>query len=275
MSYPQPTVPALSDMNDRARSALDMAHVTRSFPGVKALDDVELHVVLGEVHGVLGENGAGKSTLMAVASGALAPDAGTVSIGGRVLESLDPAEARRLGLAIVRQEPALLPDLTVAENLYLGVSPDKRPSSGRMQEWATERLSVWGPASDIRPDDRIEQLLPQQRFIVDICRALAEDPMVLVLDEPTEHLLREEVDILFGHVRAHVERGRAVVYISHRINEVKQITDRITVLRNGRTVGTFDTTDTSEDRIVSLIIGRDLGSYFPEKPPFAGAGTRS
>ncbi|MBL5974727.1 MAG: ATP-binding cassette domain-containing protein [Candidatus Leucobacter sulfamidivorax] len=245
--------------------ALEMSGVTRVFPGVRALDNVNLTVRYGEVHGVLGENGAGKSTLMAIASGALKANEGTVRLAGEELTDASPELARELGLAIVRQEPALLPDLTVAENLYLGVSPDKRPGSSRIEQWATEQLQLWSPDVPVRATDRVEQLQPQQRFIVEICRALSQDPKILVLDEPTEHLLRDEVSILFGHIREQVARGKAVVYISHRIGEVKEITDRLTVLRNGRTVGTFDASDTSEEKIVSLIIGRDLDVYFPEK----------
>ncbi|MCU1477409.1 MAG: transporter [Subtercola sp.] len=245
--------------------ALRLTKVTRTFPGVRALDNVDLIVTYGEVHGVLGENGAGKSTLMAIASGALSADEGTVTVAGQMLTAADPMRARELGLAIVRQEPALMPDLTVAENLYLGVSPDKRPGSHDIEKWADSKLALWGENVPVRSGDRVEQLHPQQRFIVEIVRALSQDPDVLVLDEPTEHLLKDEVEILFGHIRAHTARGKAVVYISHRIHEVKQITDRITVLRNGRTVGTFDAPDMTEEQIVGLIIGRDLDVYFPDK----------
>lgn len=245
--------------------ALSMSGVTRLFPGVRALDDVNLDVRYGEVHGVLGENGAGKSTLMAIASGALAANEGTVSLAGQELTSASPELARELGLAIVRQEPALLPDLTVAENLYLGVSSDNRPSLLRLDEWATEQLQLWSPDVTVRSTDRVEQLQPQQRFILEICRALCQDPKILVFDEPTEHLLKDEVDILFGHIRAEVAKGKAVVYISHRIGEVKQITDRMTILRNGRTVGTFDAKSLTEDQVVSHIIGRDLDVFFPDK----------
>jgi ribose transport system ATP-binding protein len=251
--------------------ALHLSGVGKSFPGVRALDNVELNVRFGEVHGVLGENGAGKSTLMAIASGALSADSGHVEIAGELLKESDPVKARQFGLAIVRQEPALFPHLSVAENLYLGVSPDKRPGSHRLTEWARSILEVWSPSVSIKPDDRVEQLLPQQRFIVDICRALAQDPKVLILDEPTEHLLRDEVDILFGHVRNQIAQGKGVVYISHRINEVKAITDRLTVLRNGKTVGTFPTDGMGEEDIVNRIIGRDLDVYFPEKNGTPGA----
>jgi ribose transport system ATP-binding protein len=254
-----------SSTDGSLRVALELSEVTRTFPGVRALDSVNLTVLGGEVHGVLGENGAGKSTLMAIASGALSPDEGTVTIQGTRLESADPTLARELGLAIVRQEPALLPDLTVAENLYLGVTPDRRPPPGRLQSWAVDQLQRWSPDVTVKPTDRVDQLQPMQRFIVEICRALSQDPDVLVLDEPTEHLLREEVDLLFRHVRERTARGKSVVYISHRINEVKEVTDRLTILRNGRSVGTYEAAETSESQIVSLIIGRDLDVYFPDK----------
>lgn len=259
----------------RSATALEMRGVTKVFPGVRALDAVDLTVAFGEVHGVLGENGAGKSTLMAIASGALRADEGEVFVAGEELGDASPELARRLGLAIVRQEPALLPDLTVAENLYLGVGPERRPAPHRIREWASEQLARWSEDVSVHPDDRVEQLHPQQRFIVEICRALSQEPQVLVLDEPTEHLLSDEVDILFGHIRSYVEQGRGVVYISHRIAEVRRITDRITILRNGRTTGTFATSEATEDEIVSRIIGRDLDVYFPQKEaPSQQADTR-
>ncbi|MEO5321589.1 ATP-binding cassette domain-containing protein [Arthrobacter sp. CC3] len=249
----------------RTTAALDIRSVTREFPGVIALADVDLRVEFGEIHGVIGENGAGKSTLMAIASGALEANSGDVIIDGVTLDNADPQAARALGLAIVRQEPALLPDLSVAENLYLAVQPSLRPAAGDILTWANRQLKQWGDGLSFDASDRVEQLQPQQRFIVEICRALSQDPQVLVLDEPTEHLLRPEVEILFQHVRAHAAKGRAVVYISHRINEVKEITDRLTVLRNGRTVGTSVTQECTTDQIVNLIIGRDLDVFFPDK----------
>lgn len=255
----------------RTTAALDIRAVTRRFPGVVALENVDLRIEFGEIHGVIGENGAGKSTLMAIASGALEANSGDVVIGGVSLDKADPQAARALGLAIVRQEPALLPDLTVAENLYLAVPPSLRPAAGEILIWANKQLRQWGESLPFTANDRVEQLQPQQRFIVEICRALSQDPQVLVLDEPTEHLLRPEVEILFEHIRAHAAKGRAVVYISHRISEVKEITDRLTVLRNGRTVGTFVTNDCSTDQIVSLIIGRDLDVFFPDKSGTSGS----
>mgnify|MGYP001057347762 CR=1 FL=1 len=249
--------------------ALSLRGITKDFPGVRALDDVNLEVRAGEVHGVVGENGAGKSTLMAITSGALRSDSGTVTILDEMLEEADPQTARKLGIAIVRQEPALMPDLTVAENFYLGVTAEFRPPMRALTSWAEQVLSAWGDASiDVR--DRVEQLGPQSRFIVEICRALAQNPRVLILDEPTEHLVAEEVDVLFGHIRRLVAEGTAVVYISHRLNEVKEVADRITVLRNGKSIGTHEAADLTEDQIVQLIIGRELDVFFPEKLAFAG-----
>ncbi|AEA24473.1 Monosaccharide-transporting ATPase [Pseudonocardia dioxanivorans CB1190] len=252
--------------------ALRIDHVTKTFPGVVALDDVDLTVRAGEVHGIVGENGAGKSTLMAVASGALVPDAGTVSLGGRPLRAGSTHAAQELGMAIVLQEPALLPDLTVAENMYLGQPPAARPPIGRLRSWSRDRLRDWSEEVGIDPDSRIEELEPEKRFIVDIVRALAHEPAVLVLDEPTEHLAGEDVERLFAAVRERVRDGGAVVYISHRIREVKEIADRISVLRDGCHRGTFDTQSLAERDIVDLIVGRRLDAVFPDKPVLSDAG---
>jgi len=252
--------------------ALRIDHVTKTFPGVVALDDVDLTVRAGEVHGIVGENGAGKSTLMAVASGALVSDAGTVSLGGRPLRAGSTHAAQELGMAIVLQEPALLPDLTVAENMYLGQPPAARPPIGRLRSWSRDRLRDWSDEVGIDPDSRIEELEPEKRFIVDIVRALAHEPAVLVLDEPTEHLAGEDVERLFAAVRERVRDGGAVVYISHRIREVKEIADRISVLRDGCHRGTFDTQSLAERDIVDLIVGRRLDAVFPDKPVLSDAG---
>lgn len=244
--------------------ALQVDHVTKVFPGVKALDDVTFEVAAGEVHGLVGENGAGKSTLMAVASGALVPEQGRVVISG-VETKGDTEKARALGLAIVRQEPALMPDLTVAENLYLGVSEAQRPSLMRTTAWAQRLLEQWSDDVAIDASERVVSLNPEQRFIVEIVKALATKPKVLVLDEPTEHLLAEDVERLFERIRKVTAGGCAVVYISHRIREVQQIADRLTVLRDGQGQGTFDASNLSEQQIVELIVGGTLDREFPPK----------
>ncbi|MDL9980051.1 ATP-binding cassette domain-containing protein [Microbacterium sp. ASV49] len=242
---------------------LALSGITKTFPGVRALADVDLQVRSGEIHALVGENGAGKSTLMAVASGALAPDAGVVRINGVDLGSANPEEARRLGLAIVRQDPALLPDLTVAENMAVGVGYRRVGGLGRAVRWAQGQLDPWQMGIDAR--SRVADLSVEQRFIVEIAKALALNPRVLILDEPTEHLSLEEVQKLFARVRQVVSDGAAVVYISHRIPEVKQISDRITVLRDGKVRGTFLADDVDEAQIIERAIGRKLEAVFPAK----------
>ena len=243
---------------------LEMDGVSKHFPGVRALHDITFDVRAGEVHGLVGENGAGKSTLMGVASGALVATEGHVKIDGKMIVA-DPDFARDLGLAIVRQEPALMPDLSVAENLYLGLPKLRRPSLSGLNEWAQGLLSHWSSDVSIDPSDPIAILNPEQRFIVEIVKALECDPKVLVLDEPTEHLASDDVERLFGRVREVAARGAAVVYISHRIREVQAISDRLTVLRDGEGQGTFDASELDEDQIVSLIVGGDLDQTFPAK----------
>ena len=243
---------------------LEMHGVSKRFPGVRALHQITFDVRAGEVHGLVGENGAGKSTLMGVASGALVATEGEVRIDGQAMSG-DPDLARELGLAIVRQEPALMPDLSVAENLYLGMPHALRPSLNGLNAWARDLLKHWSDDVSIDPRDHVTTLNPEQRFIVEIVKALECKPKVLVLDEPTEHLATEDVERLFERVRAVTARGAAVIYISHRIREVQHISDRLTVLRDGEGQGTFDAEGMSEDQIVSLIVGGDLDRTFPEK----------
>jgi ribose transport system ATP-binding protein len=251
---------------------LQLDNVTKLFPGVKALDGVSFSVRAGEVHGLVGENGAGKSTLMGVASGALVADAGTVTLCGRAVRG-DPELARELGLAIVRQEPALMPDLTVGENLYLGVPVRCRPSLSHVVPWAAGLLERWSSEVRIDPRERVVGLGPEHRFIVEIVKALACEPTVLVLDEPTEHLLAEDVERLFLRVREVAARGACVVYISHRIREVQLIADRLTVLRDGQCQGTYEARSLGEQQIVELIVGGELDREFPSRDAVPQVGT--
>lgn len=248
---------------------LDVSNVTKTFPGVRALSHVTFDVRAGEVHGLVGENGAGKSTLMGVASGALVANEGTVHISGREMKG-DPELARELGLAIVRQEPALMPDLSVAENLYLGQPAHKRPPLSELNAWAARLIGRWSDDVAINVRDHVTTLNPEERFIVEIVKALACEPKVLVLDEPTEHLVADDVKRLFVRIREITAKGAAVVYISHRIREVQAIADRLTVLRDGEGQGTYDAKTLDEDQIVSLIVGQDLDRTFPDKAASVG-----
>lgn len=243
---------------------LQLTSVTKDFPGVRALDAVSFTVLGGEVHGLIGENGAGKSTLMAVASGALIPTKGDVFINGAPIKG-DPDQAREHGLAIVRQEPALMPDLTVAENIYLGMPHKLRPPVSQKAAYAREALARWNPELSFGPDALVSSLNPEQKFITEIAKALAAQPRVLVLDEPTEHLGAEDVQRLFGKIRELTGQGASVVYISHRIREVREIAARVTVLRDGQGQGTYEMHTLDEAKIIELIVGSAIDHPFPEK----------
>jgi ribose transport system ATP-binding protein len=251
-------------MVGHTRALLSIEGVSKAFPGVKALENVSLDVDAFEIHGVVGENGAGKSTLMAIVSGALAADSGSVAIDGEVLRA-NPEEARRLGVSIVRQEPSLMPDLSVAENLFLGVSETNRPRVRDMDLWARALLDTWGEQPLFEPSDRVASLSSHERVVVEIVKALAGEPRVLILDEPTEHLSQNDVDRLFDRVSKVAARGNAVVYISHRIREVQRIASRLTVLRDGKSQGTYAARAINEERIVELIVGGTIDRVFPAK----------
>jgi ribose transport system ATP-binding protein len=252
---------------DLARPALVLRGITKAYPGVRALIAVDIDVRPGEIHGLVGENGAGKSTLVGVAAGTVEPDEGEVWIGGRELDRASPSLARSLGLAIVHQEPALMPDLTVAENLALGQAPEQRPGWGAAPNWAEEALLAWTSSRAIDPTWVMRDLGPDTRFIVELSKAFAQSPHVLILDEPTEHLAADDVATLFAQLRSVAASGTAVVYISHRIPEVLEICDRISVLRDGVMRGMLEAEHTTHDEIVTNIIGRTLDAEFPAKRP--------
>ncbi len=250
-------------MESTDRIALRLTDVRKSFGAVKALKGVSLEVRAGEVHALLGENGAGKSTLMAVAAGSLQPDEGAVEIGGERLDAASPSAAQALGLGVVYQHPALAEDLTVVENMVLAMPKRLRPKHSQANAWAQERLQTIGAKVD--PASRVSELTAAESQLVEIAKALALDPSVLILDEPTAALDADEVDHLFQQVRAIRERGTAIVYISHRIPEVEEIADRLTVLRDGEARGTFGVEEVDEAAILKLIAGRELAAVFPDK----------
>ncbi|HLI58690.1 MAG TPA: ATP-binding cassette domain-containing protein [Solirubrobacteraceae bacterium] len=247
------------------RTVLRLTDIWKRFPGVVALRGVSLELRSGEVHALLGENGAGKSTLMAVASGALTPDEGTIAIDGQPIDHLTPGEARAHRLTIVHQHPAVVPDLTVAENLALA-SPHVRPTAAWMRE-QLERVDL-----SVSLGTRLERLTVAQRQLLELTKALAIQPRVLILDEPTAPLGADRVALVFSLVRTAAAQGTAVVYISHRLAEVRQIADHVTVMRDGAVRGSAPIEEMSDEEMLRLIVGREVSATFPEKRGARKAG---
>jgi len=243
--------------------ALQMRGIRKAFPGVQALAGVDLDVRRGEVHVLLGENGAGKSTLMKILSGALPRDAGTIEIDGRAAALASPREARGARIAIIHQELALVPEMTVAENIFLGRAPTRfgfldQPA---MVRDATTFLSRLG--ANIDPNLLVASLSIAQQQLVEIARALSLDARILIMDEPTSALTERESARLFATISGLTARGTAIVYISHRLDEIFAIGDRITVLRDGRNVATQEVRQADRRALVRLMANRDVDELMP------------
>jgi ribose transport system ATP-binding protein len=239
--------------------------IDKHFGHVHALKAVNLELYAGEILGLVGENGAGKSTLMSVAAGSLLPDSGTVTIGGQRMNRKDPEASRRAGLAIVYQNPALIPDLRVDENCYLGVAKKQRPKFVGLAAWSRSLTASFSSKNPLPPAVPVRDLQPDKRFVLEISKALVGNPKVVILDEPTEHLSKDDVEILLAKVRQLAQQGCAIVYISHRIHEVKKISDRIAVLRDGAIQDTFPADQRTDREIVNMVAGKQLAALFPEK----------
>jgi ribose transport system ATP-binding protein len=246
------------------RTVLLLSGVSKSFGPVRALIDVSVECRAGEVHAVVGENGSGKSTLFGVASGVLKPDKGVVEIGGRPLHTGHASEALDLGLAMAYQTYSLVPELSVAHNLLLSVRPEHRPRRfSDAVAWAGDELARLDMELDAGAV--VADLPLAQRQLLEVVKALVNRPGVLLLDEPTTALGPGEVAQLHDLVLAQVSRGVGVMYVSHRLPEVLEIADRVTVLRDGQPQGTFDVAEADEDRIVSLMIGQPITLAFPDR----------
>jgi ribose transport system ATP-binding protein len=258
----------LADLKGHA-PLLVLDGVTKTFPGVKALDDVSFEVRHGEVHALLGENGAGKSTLMKVLAGNHQADRGQVHLEGEVVKVDNPLEAKKRGIVLIHQELSLVPEMTVAENIFLGSLPT---TVFGLVDWRTlfdragrilDQLGCRFSASD-----KVDRLSIANRQMVEIARALVFTPKVVVFDEPTASLTDAEKVVLFDIIERLKQEQVGIVYISHRMDEIFRLSDRITVLRDGQVRGTLVTAETNEDEVTRLMIGRSL-----EGRPAAAAGT--
>ena len=247
-----------------ATTGLSARGLSKRFAGVRALDAVDFDIEPGLVTALMGENGAGKSTMLKIIGGDYQPDGGRLLLGGREVAFRSPDEARRAGVRIVAQEPEILPSVTVAENIFLGSLPTHRGrvSQRLLRRRAGEELERLGMGRMLDPGRLGGRLSPAQRQLVEIARCLIDDPPVVCFDEPTSSLSDHEIDALFALIARLRDDGRAIAYVSHRLGEIFRIADRVTVLRDGKLIGTRDVAETTSDELVRMMVGRDLSQIF-------------
>ena len=258
-------------MTDTATPILEVRGLVKEYPGVKALQGVDLDVIAGEVHCLLGPNGAGKSTLIKCVSGAVEPTAGQILFEGEELPSGDPAGSLSAGVATIYQELDLVPDLTVAQSIFLGHEPRRRGllDLDKMAADASALLERLGHTG-IPPRAFIKSLRPAAQQVVSIARALSGDVRLLIMDEPSAILDEEEIETLFGVVRRLTDEGVGVIYISHRLEEIRRIGNRVTVLAEGRTTATGIPATTATEELVRLMIGRRVEQLYPARATSSG-----
>lgn len=247
---------------------LKVRNVSKAFPNVQALSDVSLDIRPGEVLAFMGENGAGKSTLLKIINGDYQPDAGTITLDGKELSFSNPKQAHQTGIRVIYQEPEIVPGVDVPENIWVGELPRRFGFIDRrtLNEKAKSRLKEYGFEKVLPTNLMGDALSSAQRQLVEIMRALKSNVRVLALDEPTSSLTDEEVERLFALVNRLRNEGVAIIYVSHRINEIKRLCDRIAILRDGKLVTVQPSSELSEANIVSLMVGRDLSDVFQRKP---------
>ncbi len=258
----------MAEENSIPPGTLKVRNISKAFPNVQALEDVSLDIRPGEILAFMGENGAGKSTLLKIINGDYQQDIGTISIDERELSFSNPRQAHEAGIRVIYQEPEIVPGTTVPENIWIGELPKRYGVIDRreLNEKAQRRLEEYGFENVLPIDLMGEELSSAQRQLVEIMRALKKDVRVLALDEPTSSLTDEEVDRLFSLVRRLRDDGVAIIYVSHRINEIKRLCDRIAILRDGRLITVKPASEMTEAEIVSLMVGRDLSDVFERHP---------
>lgn len=245
---------------------LRAVELTKSFAGVRALKGVDFELREGEVHALVGENGAGKSTFIKIITGAVQPDSGTIEIAGRTILHNDPAFARMMGVAVIYQQPALFPDLTIAENIAVA---NERGGLWRRINWrerkarARELLAKIG--SNMDPDRLVSDLSMPEQQMVEIARAIAVNARILILDEPTASLTEQEVARMLSIVKDLRSQGVGIIYISHRLDELFEIADRVTVFRDGNSAGSEDMRNVDRPKLIRLMVGRELTAMFPKR----------
>lgn len=243
---------------------LTLKNITKTYPGVVALSNVSVSFEQGEVHAVMGENGAGKSTMIKIISGAINPDpGGEIIFDDKTYTQMTPALSAENGVAVIYQDINLVTPMTIAENMFMGRKMGKGYSKRRLNKLAQEIFDEYGFQLD--PGMRVERLSPANQQMVEIARAISNNAKIMIMDEPTAPLAAAEVELLFSIIEKLKTKGVTVIYISHRMDEVFQITERITVLRDGQFVATINTADTNRQQLVNLMVGRELNENFPTR----------
>ena len=244
---------------DDEKYVIEMLHIRKEFPGIVANDDITLQVREGEIHAILGENGAGKSTLMSILFGLYHPDKGTIKVRGKEVQIRNPNDATRLGIGMVHQHFMLVPSLTVAENMILGMEPKKK---GMFLDYK-KAVAITKEYADkfnlqVEPNMKVADIPVGMKQKVEILKALVRGAKILILDEPTAVLTTQETAELFKELKNLKDNGYTIIFISHKLNEIKELTDRMTIMRNGKSMGVYETADTSEQEISRLMVGRDV-----------------
>lgn len=258
----------------KKRPILQIQNVSKYFPGVIALDDVSMQVDAGEVHALVGENGAGKSTLIKIISGAYSKDEGTILFDGLELDSTSPVECINLGISTVHQELRLVEQLTVFENIRLGSPMEMATPIGKLVDWKATRNEaaklIESMGINISPDALVSELSVAKKQIVEICKALSRNAKLVIMDEPSATLTEKELHVLFGIIRKLKQDGITVVYISHRLEEIFEIADRVTVMRDGKHIITDDVSNLNRIKLIAHMVGREIDNIFPDRTISSG-----
>lgn len=250
---------------------LEMKHVSKSFGAVQALKDVSIDLREGEVLALMGENGAGKSTLMNILSGSLLPQEGEIYVDGQKVSVTDPVMAKKHGIAKIHQELQVVPELNVAENIFLGRWFKKKFPVVDFQSMITETQKYLDMLElDVKPTQQVKDLRIGEQQLVEIAKALSLNAKILVMDEPTSAISEKEAEKLFTIIRRLRSEGRGIIYITHRMEEIFKIADRVTVMRDGEYIGTVNAAETSTDEIIRMMVGRDVSEQYPKDPTEKG-----
>lgn len=247
------------------QTLLELRNITKSFPGVLALDKVQLEIRPGEVHVLMGENGAGKSTLMKIVDGIYRPDDGEIFVRGQQTNIHSPIEAMELGIAMIHQELNTVLHMTIAENIFLGREMGKgilyeKKEMALQAKKVLEQLEI-----DLNPNQKVIELSVAQRQMVEIAKAVSKNAQIIIMDEPTSAISDKEVEALFAIIKRFRKEGKGIIYISHKMDEIFRIADRITVMRDGKTVGTYNAQDITSEQLVAKMVGRELKEVYPRQ----------